>query len=226
MNRGAGGQPKCGTALPGETERGWPHEARPFQRASDLADEVERRCKRFAAFFPLGRANLAWIFTPVLGSLDLAQQFGCVAAHAFWRDFNELDRAVRIGHESATVRKADAFAQDAEVVRDGVVLVTQHVVVDLANCWRAVVPCLVAEVRVGGYRIDFDAHTLKFAIDVGEVFEFGRADEGKVGWVEEEYAPLADDVRIADINELALMVGSCLEREKLGSDDRHKLKSF
>ena len=67
----------------------------------------------------------------------------------------------------------------------------------------------------------------------GELFEFvvesddfGGANKREIGGVEEKYAPLADNVRIADVNELTLMIGSGLERKKLGSDDRHKFKSF
>jgi hypothetical protein len=161
------------------------------------------------------------VFAPVLGSLDLAHEFGSVAAHALGGDFDELDHAVGIDHEGAAVGQANAFAQDAEVVRDGVVLVAQHVVVDLADGRRAVSPGLVAEVGVGRHRVDFDAQTLEFFVAVGEVFEFGRAHEGEVGRVEEEHGPLAENVSIADINELALDIGSGLERLERGSDDRH-----
>src|SRR3546814_16252729 len=74
----------------------------------------------------------------------------------------------------------------SEILGEDVVLVAQHVIIDLADRRRAVVPRLVAEMRVGRHRIDFDAEALKRFILVGEIFELGRADEGEVGGIEEE----------------------------------------
>jgi hypothetical protein len=106
----------------------------------DLADEVDRRRKRFAAFFPLGRANLTGMLAHVDRCFDLADEFNRIAANAFTSDFHDLDDAVWVDYEGRTVGKALAFAQYAEIVADDVVLVAKHVVVDLANRWRAVMP--------------------------------------------------------------------------------------
>src|SRR5690349_15840643 len=45
----------------------------------DLADQVQRRLQGFGAFAPLGRADFTRVRGDVLGSLDLAHQFRCVA---------------------------------------------------------------------------------------------------------------------------------------------------
>src|SRR3546814_4442731 len=86
------------------------------------------------------------------------------------------------------------------------------VIIDLADRRRAVVPRLVAEMRVGRRRIDFDAEALKRFILVGEIFELGRADEGEVGGIEEENRPLARNIGVRDGHELALMVRGGAER--------------
>src|SRR3546814_18427946 len=102
-----------------------------------------------------------------------------------------------------------------------VVLVAQHVIMALADRRRAVVPRLVAEMRVGRHRIDFDAEALKRFILVGEVFELGRADEGEVGGIEEENRPLARNIGVRAGDELALLVRGGAARFDGTTDDTH-----
>ena len=172
----------------------------------DLANQVDGRCKGFAAFFPLGGANLTGMFAHIDGCLDLADQFHGITANDFAGDFGNLDNAVRIDNKGRTVGKALAFTQDAEIVADHMILVAQHVIVDLANGGRAVVPCLVAEMCVGRHGINFNAHGLQVGILVGQIFKFGGAYEGKVGGIEKEYCPLALYVRVGNFNELACLI--------------------
>mgnify|MGYP003344144200 CR=1 FL=1 len=114
-----------------------------------------------------------------------------------------------------------AGAQDLEVVADRVVLVAQHVIVDLADRGRAVVPRLVAEVGVGRHAVDLDAQLLELGVVVGEVAEFGRADEGEVGRVEEHHRPLALEVLVGHGDEFAVVIGVGFERFDGGVDEGH-----
>ena len=52
-----------------------------------------------------------------------------------------------------------------------------------------VVPCFVDVDGVAGDGVDFTADLLECFVVVLEVLEFGRADEGEVSRIEEEYAP-------------------------------------
>jgi hypothetical protein len=63
----------------------------------------------------------------------------------------------------------------------------------------------VHEVGVGRHREDLDAHALELGVVVGHVAELGRAHEGEVGRVEEHHRPLALEVGVADVDELAAL---------------------
>ena len=67
-------------------------------------------------------------------------------------------------------------------------------------------PCLVAEMGVGRYRIDLYAHALQVCILVGEIFQFGWADEGPVGWIEEKYGPFALNVGVRHFDKFARFI--------------------
>ena len=67
-------------------------------------------------------------------------------------------------------------------------------------------PCFVAEMRVGRYRIDLNAHALQICILVGEIFQFGWADEGPVGGVEEKDGPFALYVGIRHFDKFACLI--------------------
>ena len=82
-------------------------------------------------------------------------------------------------------------------------------------------PSLVHEVGVGGDTVNLNAHLLQLLVVVCEVAELGRADEGEVAWVEEEDGPLAEDVVLADLGELAVVENRVLEIQNLSVDQRH-----
>jgi hypothetical protein len=69
-----------------------------------------------------------------------------------------------------------------------------------------------------GHGVDLDAQLLELGVVVGEVAELGRADEGEVGRVEEHHRPLALEVGLGDVDELAVLEGGGLEREDFGVD--------
>src|SRR3546814_14538960 len=75
--------------------------------------------------------------------------------------------------------------------------------------------------RVGRHGEHLDVHLLKLRIDVGEILELGRADEGEVGRIEEENRPLAIHIGVGDVAELALLVGGRLEGFEGGVEYGH-----
>src|SRR4051812_7057623 len=161
------------------------------RNGSDLADEVQRGGEGGVTLLPLGRADLARVGGDVLGGLDLAEQLHGVAADALGGDLHELDHALGVDQERAAAGEALAVAHDLEVVADDAGLVAEHRELDLADGVGGVVPGLVAEVGVGGDRVDLDAELLEGGVVVGQVAQLRRTDEGEVGRVEEDHRPLA-----------------------------------
>ena len=82
-------------------------------------------------------------------------------------------------------------------------------------------PRLVGEVGVGRDRVDLDAQALELGVAVSQVAQLGGADEGEVGRIEEHDGPLALEVGVAHLDELAVVERSCLEGLDLGVDERH-----
>jgi hypothetical protein len=73
----------------------------------------------------------------------------------------------------------------------------------------------VRKVRVGRDAVDFDAQPLEFGVVVGQIAQFGRADESEVCRVEEDDRPFAAQVGVGDGNELASMESGGVERKVL-----------
>ena len=57
-------------------------------------------------------------------------------------------------------------------------------------------PCLVHEVRVARDGIDLAVRFLELRVVVLQVFKLRRANEREVCRIEEEYAPLAEHIRL------------------------------
>src|SRR5690606_37655271 len=127
-----------------------------LQSALDLADQVQRGLQGLSAFFPLSGADFARVSGDVLSSLNLAQQLGSHTADAVVVHFHDLDDAFRVHHERTAQGNAFFFDQHFEVARQRLGGVTDHRVVDLADCCGRVVPCLVREVRIGRHSVDLD----------------------------------------------------------------------
>jgi hypothetical protein len=156
----------------------------------------------------------------VLRGLHLAQQFLGIAADAEVVDLGDLDHALGVDDERAAQREAFVLDQHAEVAADGVGRVADHRVLDLADRLRRVVPGLVGEVSVGRDAVDLDAELLELGIQVGDVTQLRRADEGEVGGVEEEHRPLALQVGLRHLDEFAIVEGGGLEGLHGRVDDR------
>src|SRR5690606_29194960 len=132
--------------------------------------------------------------------------------------FHHLDLAFRVDHEGAAQGEAFFLDQHTEVLGNATGRIGDHREADLLDGRRVVMPRLVREVRVGGDRIDFHAQLLEFFVVVRQILKLRRADEGEVGGVEEDHAPLALEVRFGDGHVLAVVVGSGLEGLDLAVD--------
>src|SRR5471032_1763954 len=187
----------------------------------DLADQVQRWGQRGGAFGPFSRADFAWVRSDVQGGFDFAQQFRRVAADAVVVHFHQFDVAFRIDDEGAAQRQAFFFDHHFEIAGQRAGRVADQRVVDFLDRVRGVVPGFVREVGVGRHAVDVDAQFGEFRLEIGQVFQFGRADEGEVGWVEHQHGPLAFQGLVADVNEFAVGVGGGFERFDLGIDQGH-----
>jgi hypothetical protein len=187
---------------------------------------VRWRGRRLGAWRPLGRADLARVAGDVLRGLHLAQQFLGVASDAVVVHFKQLDLALGADHEGAPQRQSFFFDHDAEVAGQRAGRVAHERVLDLPDRVRGVVPGFVREVRVGRDAVDFHAQRLEGVVVVGQVAQFGRADEGEVGRVEEEHAPLALERGFGDVDELAVVISRGLEGLDLGVDEGHSFCSL
>src|SRR5689334_5133652 len=185
----------------------------------DLADQVQGRSQSGFTFFPLGWAHFARVSGDVLSGLDFAQQLGSVTTNTAIVEFNDFDLAFRVDHESATVSQASFFDQHVEVAGDDMSRVADHGVPDFADGWRSVVPGSVGKVGIGGNAVDLDAQFLELGVVVSQVFQFGRANKGEVSWVEENDRPLAFQVSVRHVYEVAVFVGGSFERFNLAVDD-------
>src|SRR5690606_39751131 len=97
----------------------------------------------------------------ILSRFHFAHQVVSVAANTFRGDFHSLNHTLRVDQEGCAVGQALTFTHHTEVVGDGAGLVAHHVVLDLADGVRAVVPGFVAEVGVGRHREHFYAQLLQ-----------------------------------------------------------------
>ncbi len=157
----------------------------------------------------------------VLRRLDLADELGGVAADALARDLEHLDDAVGVDDERGALGEAGARAHDVEVGGDGTAGVAEHEVLHLGDRVGGRVPRLVREVGVGRDRVHLDAEALQLLVVVGEVAELGGADEGEVGGVEEHDRPVAAQVGVGDVDELAVLERRRGEGLDLGTDEQH-----
>ena len=122
----------------------------------------------------------------------------------------------------AQTGKTGFFDHDAEVAADHARGVTYHREAHLADSRARTVPGHVREVGVRGYGVDFNAALLELFVVFGEVFKFGRADEGEVSRIEEHDGPLAAEIGFGNIDEVAILESGGLERENFGAKNGHR----
>ena len=139
--------------------------------------------------------------------LDLPQQLVGVAAHVAGVDLIGHDLPLGVHHKGAPLGHAVGLDIDLEVLGQGVGGVGQHGVLNLLDALGGVMPGLVDEMGVAGDGVDLAAGGLEVGVLVGQVLQLRGADEGKVGGVEEEHRPLAQDIGLGDRLECPLVVG-------------------
>nr|GEU28309.1 hypothetical protein [Tanacetum cinerariifolium] len=148
-------------------------------------------------------------------------QFRRVAADAVVVHFHDLDLAFRIDHEGAAQCQAFFFDHHFEVTRQLAGWVADQRVVHFLDGVRRVVPCLVCEMGVGRYAVHVHAQLGEFRLLLGQIFQFGWAHEGEVGWVEHQDGPLAFQGFVADFDEFTVNISGGIEWLDLGIDQGH-----
>ncbi|CCK05972.1 FIG00641577: hypothetical protein [Cronobacter sakazakii 696] len=82
-------------------------------------------------------------------------------------------------------------------------------------------PRFVGEVGIGRNGVNVYAQFLQFFVVVSHVAQFGRAYEGKVSRIEEEYAPAAFRVFLGNFDELTVFERHVFERFDFGINQGH-----
>ena len=156
-----------------------------------------------------------------LAGLHLAEKLLCVAAHVARRDLIAHDLALGVDDERAALRQTVGFDQHLEIAGQGMGRVCQHGIVDLADAFGRIVPRLVDEMGIGGHRVDLAAYIAELLVLVRQILQLRRADEGEVRRIEEEYAPLAENVFLGNKLEVVGVIGIDLEIGYFLVDQRH-----
>ena len=83
--------------------------------------------------------------------------------------------------------------------------VSQHGIVDLLDPVRGIVPCFVNKMGIGGHGVDFATDALKLLILVRQVLQLRGTHKGKVGGIEEKYAPHAQNILLRNEFEIVFV---------------------
>ena len=81
----------------------------------------------------------------------------------------------------------------------------EHGVRQRRDALRGIVPGLMNEMSIARDGVDLAASFLELAVKRAEVLELGRAHEREVGGIEEEHAPMTDDVVLRNGLEVVVM---------------------
>ena len=196
----------CGR-LKGKRTSFYGESARSSYYLSNLSYKVDARLQSFRSFLPLGRADFSIVCGNKLCSFYLAQQLVGIASDVVVLYLGNLDFTLGIYEECAAICHAFLFNHHAECAAQYACGVGKHGVLNLADAFGSIVPCLVHKVRVCAYRIYFYAHCLELVIFLCDVYQLGRAYEGKVCRIEEENGPFT----------FYVFVGYCFETSVLES---------
>ena len=147
----------CGR-LKGKRTSFYGESARSSYYLSNLSYKVDARLQSFRSFLPLGRADFSIVCGNKLCSFYLAQQLVGIASDVVVLYLGNLDFTLGIYEECAALCHAFLFNHHAECAAQYACGVGKHGVLNLADAFGSIVPCLVHKVRVCAYRIYFYAH--------------------------------------------------------------------
>ena len=156
-----------------------------------------------------------------LTCLHLTQQLLCVSAHIASSYLITHNLPLGIDNKGAAFCKTVCLNEDLEILRNAVGRVCQHGVIDLLNALGCIVPCLVDKMGIGRYRIDLTADGLELVVLVSQILQLGGTYKGKVRRIEEEHAPLSQNIFLAYKLKFVFVIGIGAKFRDFLIDHRH-----
>ena len=160
---------------------------------------------------PFSRAYFIAMFINELGSFHLAEKFVGVAADVACGYFIEHHFALRVDNKGASFSDTVGFDVNVQILGQLSGGIADHGEFYLADTFGRFMPSFVNEMGIAGYGIDFASDFLEFIIFVLQIFQFCGAYKGEICGIEEENAPLANEVLIAYIDEITVLIRFDLE---------------
>ena len=171
-----------------------------------LPHQIQAGLQGLGARLPLRRAHLVSMLRHELAGLHLPQKFIGIPAHIAGVDLISHDFPFGVHDEAAPLGHAIRLDIDLKIFGQTMGGVGQHGILDILDALGSVMPRLMDEMGIAGNRVDFAADGLEFLIEIGQILQFCGAHKGKIGRIEEEHAPLAQDVRLGDSSESVVLV--------------------
>ena len=153
-----------------------------------------RSQRRVAIITPLRRATFVGLAAEIDVGLELPIELIDVAAHVEKVDLSVHQHTFGADEISATQWEAGIFHVNAKGGGQSTGCVSTHGIRDVCQFLLFPLPGQVNKLRVAAHRDDVGAKLLEVVLLLCQSSEFGRSDEGEVGWVEEEDSPLAGGV--------------------------------
>ena len=184
-------------------------------------DQIQTGLQSLSTGLPLCGADLIAMLVDELAGLQLAEELIGITANITGADFVGNDLALGVDNEGAALCHTISLDQNVEISGDGMGGGGQHGVAELLDAIGCIVPCFVDEVGIGGYGVDFRAGSYELVIDICQILQLGGADKSEVRRVEEEYAPLTQDILLGDGLEAVVAISLCAECTDFLVDHRH-----
>ena len=141
-----------------------------------------------------------------LACLETAEKFICIASYIAGIYFINHDLAFRVYNEASSFCHSVRFDQHFKILAECVGRICQHWISDLTDSFRGIMPCFVDKMGVCRNRVDFAASSLEIRIFILQILQLGRAYKGKVGRIEEKYAPFSQNIGLGHGFKLPILI--------------------
>ena len=155
----------------------------------NITNQVISRYERGVTGVPGCGAHHVAVFVDELAGFYFSEEFFGISSYVGGDDFVAYDLALGIDDEGSSLGFFSVLGEDVKGAGEDLAGVTDPGEFYFSDGLGVVVPCFVDVDGVAGDGVDFTADLLECFVVVLEVLEFGRADEGEVSRIEEEYAP-------------------------------------